>query len=245
MTSVFLGVAICLFAINIAMRYSASILATLRANVKGITIKLSSRVVSSRVSHVIPGAGLSLDIVEDWIIGEARAVLGSYYTSIESGPGEWSDRYLQSVFKDMPAVRVAFLTAEARQETALTVDSRWLIYVINGWSKDQAARRRATAPAIGVYRAACLLAPRIHRKPIIISDDDRTFAEVDEIENLWTGEIDIWQLSLMGIGVTVPIALEEKPDGSTIDDFLRAGVDFDLPNEGVAVDLEAVIDIPQ
>ena len=188
---------------------------------------------------------MSLDVVEDWLIGEARAVLDSYYTSIESGPGEWSDRYLQSVVKDMPAVRVAFLTAEARQETALTVDSRWIIYIVNGYAKDESTRRRATAPAIGVYRAACLLAPRIHRKPITISTDDSTFADVTDIENLWTGEMDIWQLSLMGIGVTVPLALNEKPDGSTIDDFLRAGVDFDLPDEGAAVDLEAVIKIPQ
>ena len=188
---------------------------------------------------------MSLDVVEDWLITEARAVLGSYYTSIESGPGQWSERYLQSVVKTMPAVRVAFLGADPRDETALTVDGDWEIYILNGWSKDRDALRRAKGTTTGLFRAACLLAARIHRKPIIIADDDRTFAEVVDISNSWRGELDIWQLSLIGIGVTVPLALDEKVDPSTIDDFLRAGVDFDLPDEGATVDLEAVIDIPQ
>ena len=45
--------------------------------------------------------------------------------------------------------------------------------------------------------------------------------------------------------MTVPIALDEKPDGSTVDDFLRAGIEFDLPDEGADVDLAGVEAIPQ
>ena len=183
---------------------------------------------------------MSFDIVEDWLLSESSAVLGSYYTSIESGPGEWTDRYLTSLLRAMPAVRVSFLGAESRQSTALTVDARWAVYIVNGWSKDQAARRRATGSAIGVYRAARLLAPRIHRKRIPDAD---TFAEVEDIDNLWTGEMDIWQVTLMAIGVRVPMALDEEIDISSIDEFLRAGVDFDVPDEGGDVDLPAAVTI--
>ena len=183
--------------------------------------------------------------VENWLIAEATAVLGSYYTSIESGPGEWTDRYLQSVIKTMPAVRVCFLDADARDSTALTVDSRWSVYIVNGYSKDQASRRRAPAPSIAVYRAASLLAPRVHNAMIEVGDGDTTRARVADIENLWTGELDIWQLTLLGIGVTVPLALDVKLDLSGIGDFLRVGVDWDLPNVGGDVDLAGVWDIPQ
>ena len=188
---------------------------------------------------------MSLDVVEDWLISEATAVLGSYYTSIESGPGSWSDRYLQAIIKDIPAVRVAFQGASSRDETALTIDSRWTVFIVNGYEKDERTRRRPASPAIGVYRAACLLAPRIHNAIIPLADDDQTFARVSELENLWDGSIDIWRLAIFAVDVVVPLGLDEKPDGSTPDDFLRAGVDFDIPSKGADADLESVVDIPQ
>lgn len=202
---------------------------------------------------------LTLEGIEDWLLEEARAVLGTVYTSIESGPGEWTERYMQSVIKSIPAVRVAFLGATARDSTALTVDTRWTYYLVNGYEVDEKERRRPIAPAIGVFRAARLLAPRVHNKPIpdpdqSLTDVERragrapprsTFVTVTDLENLWAGELDIWRVSLFAIAVTVPLALDEELDEGAFADFLRAGLDFDLPGEGRDVDLEAVVDIPQ
>ena len=137
------------------------------------------------------------------------------------------------------------MRATARKSTALTVDGRWSIYILNGYSKDQAARRRSAGAAIGVYRAATVLAPRVHNAHIRVGADDTTRAEVVDIANLWTGEMDIWQVALFGIGVAVPLALDVNLDLSSIDDFLRVGVDWDLPGVGGDIDLSGQWDIPQ
>ena len=181
------------------------------------------------------------------MLDQARETLGTYYTSIESGPGDWTDRYLQSIVKTMPAVRVAFHAAEAVNSTALSVDSRWSVYILNGWSKDQAARRRDTGSAIGVYRAASLLAPRLHQHMIDLDEEETTVVRVTEIANLWNGELDIWQLTLLAIEVTVRLPLNINQDIDGFDDFLRVGVDWDIRDEGddAVVDLPGQFEIPQ
>ena len=74
-----------------------------------------------------------------------------------------------------------YLAAQSRDETALTLDSQWSVFILNGYATAEQTRRRPADPAIGTYRAACLLAPRIHNHVIELADSDQTFARVEAI----------------------------------------------------------------
>ena len=192
----------------------------------------------------VPGP---IGAAEDWLVKECCRVLQSHFPSIESGPGEWSESYLRRVLKAIPAVRVAWEGGQARESGELTVDTVWTIYVITGWQgRTEQQRRRGDAKAIGAYRACELLAPILHNSVIPAPDGcggDRI--RVADIRNFWTGEIDKVGVALYGIGLKIPLALD--PDDEILeenyDEFLRAGIDWDLPGADDETDAEELLEV--
>ena len=186
---------------------------------------------------------MTISAAEAWLVEQLQCVFGEAFKSIESGPGEWSDAYLARVVGQAPAIRVAFLDAAARDKGSLTLDSRWAVYVLTGWSGgDQRTRRRGAGDRIGAYRAVEVIAPWLHR--MVIPDVGR--CQVAAVTNLWTGELDKKGLALFAIGLAVTIDLDPDPEtcDSELQDFLKAGVDWDLPGGG-EVDHADTFDIPQ
>ena len=61
------------------------------------------------------------------------------------------------------------------------------------------------------------------------------------------GDLDVWELTLLAIEVTVRLPLNINEDIEGFDDFLRVGVDWDIPDEGddATVDLPGQFEIPQ
>ena len=193
---------------------------------------------------------MTISAVEDWLVRDLKAGFDAAFKSIESGPGEWSDAYLKRVISQAPALRVAFLRARPpRTEEDLTLDSDWVVYVLTGWSGgNQATRRRGKGTAMGSYRAVELIAPRLHHRRPEDADGDPIptagLVHVSDVENMWSGDLDQKGLALFAIGLDIEIALDPEQDGAALDDFLRAGVDWNIP-EGADVDAEQLIDLPQ
>ena len=179
---------------------------------------------------------------EDWMLEEIRGRLGTVFRSVESGPGEWSDAYLKRVISEAPAVRVAWLGGQPQNSSMLTLNTRWAVYVLTGWSGgDQRDRRRGTARSIGAYRACEVIAPLLHNAEVPGVGRIRVAA----VENLWTGAVDRVGLALYAIDVVIPVPLDPITDASGLDDFLRGGVDWNLPDSGQAVDASSLVELPQ
>ena len=173
--------------------------------------------------------------IEDYILHTIRTELACYANldtvSIESGPGEWDGEYLQELIPQLPAIRVVWGGATAREETALSLDSIWTIYAINGWDAlDEQARRRA---ANGAYAVLAVLAPLLHNSRVkhLTTGDQLGLLRVDTIENMWDGAHAQLPVSIYGIDLTMMSAHDYEPPPvveKALDDFLRSGVTYDL-----------------
>ena len=179
--------------------------------------------------HIVAAEGSvagPIETAEDWLVSECERVLGSVFRSIEAGPGEWSDAYLARLISEMPALRVAFIGGEARNNSFLDLESAWMIYIATGWSgQSEKDRRRGRSGAIGSYRAASLLAPWLQGTVI----PDVGGVSVVAITNLWNGMLDRKGLSLLSIRLSIPINLDTQIDCEAFDQFLTAGIDWSLP----------------
>lgn len=170
--------------------------------------------------------------------------------SIESAPSEWSPGYIQKLVESTPAVRVAFLGAGeypgGDTSTALSLLSRWGLYVIVGWSTaNQVERRMADGAGYDLLER---LAPIVHNPPAraftneaneILPAPQVTGVEVLtdpslEQANLWIAAIDV--------EVSLPLEIAEDCVGP-LDDFLKIRGPLVVPDP--ADDLQLAIDLEQ
>ncbi len=183
----------------------------------------------------------ALETVETWLVDECERLAGSVFRSIESGPGEWSQAYLERVIKSAPAIRVVWEGGEAQEPAnELTVLSRWTVYVVTRW--DGSRRNARLDPARGAYRACELLAPILHNSKI----PDIGLIRVTGIANLWGERIDRGGVAAYGIGLGIPIPLDpdEPALAGNFHDFLTAGIDWNLPGVGENVDTTDTVTLP-
>lgn len=187
-----------------------------------------------------------LGAAEDWLVAECRRLAGSVFRSIESGPGEWSEEYLTRVLRDAPSIRVVWEGGPAQQTPAdiLTLQTQWTVYVVVGWRGGRReAQRRGRGAQIGAYRACTLLAPILHHSFI----PDVGLIHGTGIVNLWSRETDRHGVAVYGIGLQIPIAITPDPlvlEGR-FDDFLTAGIAWDLPGAGAAEDAADIVQFPR
>ena len=178
---------------------------------------------------------------EKWLVKEARGLVDCKFRSVEAGPGEWSEEYLRRVIALAPAVRVAWLGGQARDAALLTLDTRWVVYVLTAWDGNQTGDHAR----VGAYAACTLLATKFHN--VLIPSTGRVPSpgrvRVGMIDNLWSAEVEKKGLALYAIGLEVPIPLDLEIDPSDYGDFLRAGLDWDIPDQGEDVDVRRVVQV--
>ena len=185
--------------------------------------------------------------IEDALIALCDGCLTG--ADVASGPGEWDGGYLRTLIPDLPAVRVVWEGGAARDETDLSLDATWTVFVVTGWKGgDQKSRRRGSAMAYAMLETLCAA---LHNLLLYEMNDPTrdalTRVRIDTVENRWTAEWDRVGVAIYGIvlDLEMPIDITEERYKAAFDDWLRAGVDFDLPDEGSAVDLEGDFDLPQ
>ena len=190
--------------------------------------------------------------VEDFILGECRTALGSS-VSVESGPGELSGAYLKSFVTALPSVRVVFDGLEARDSTALNVDLTWSVLVITGWENGGEVMRRRGGALKSAYPLCECIAARLHNadtrnptSPVTGQTYVPGRIRVEGIENRWSASLDRVDVAAYAVTLTMGGQIDDEcpVPVAALDDFLRAGVDFDI-EDGTASDLEGDFDLPQ
>ena len=189
-------------------------------------------------------------------IGRAVVPQSSRPFGVEPGPGTWGETYLDRVIQNCPAIRVAFQEAPARDDDApalvdelarlgidpefprdaLTLDTRWSVYVATKWIGQDRDAPVALAWPAALAIAACLHEHRPEAPSVLdpVPDappwhdygdavDTAGIARVTGIENLWTGALDDKGVALVAVGVEVPLAIDPGTAAAELDDFLRAG----------------------
>ena len=180
---------------------------------------------------------------EDWLVAKCTEVAGDHFKSIESGPGDWSVAYLTRVLKAAPAIRVAWLGGPRRGRPAevLELDSQWAVHVAFGWTGPaERLARRGKGARIGAYRACELLAPILNHETIPGVGQ----IHVSGIHNMWNGETDKAGIAAYAIGLEIPLSLDpDELAEDEYDDFLRAGIDWDLPGAGEDTDAADLVSL--
>ena len=204
---------------------------------------------------------MTIAAAEDWLVAVCKDTLGSA-VAVTTGPGEWDGSYLKKLLTSLPAVVITWDGGTAAKSTSLTLDATWTLYIVTGWQGgDEATRRRAATK--GAYVILTALASRLHTAnmgdpqytaagtggavaniPDLGALDGFGLLSVADVTNEWSGEWD-----RVGVAVYSLELAQDMPllgvDSEGFDDWLRAGVDIDLPDEGEDVDLEGDFDLPQ
>ena len=78
-----------------------------------------------------------LDMAEQALVQTCETALvcfiGAGIFDVDSGPGDWDGSYLKTLLPTLPAVRVVWDGAGAKDHTDLTLESAYSIMVVNGW----------------------------------------------------------------------------------------------------------------
>ena len=177
---------------------------------------------------------------QTWLVEECERVLGSTFRSIQTGPGDWSDDYIRRVIREAPTARVVWRGADASEQTSLSLASAFSVYLVtNQAGAGQGDKLRGAGGFAGAVRSVELLAPMLHNE--LIPDVGRI--RVVALRNLWGAQIDRADVAVHEIDLRVPLTLDPVEDESEFVDFLRAGVEWNLPG-GLDV-AEQTIAIPQ
>ena len=186
-----------------------------------------------------------LDTLEDWLISTIQERLDCYSNlaathadkldavDVDAGPGEWDESYLKSLIEVLPAVRVVWDGAAAKDETALTLDNLYSLMVVTGWRGESEKERRRNSRN-GAYRITEIIAPILHNA-VARDAANKPIAQirVDTVQNIWTGSLNrigvaVYQIDL---DVNMPLDIVEPPT-KPLDDFLQAGVEYDIDQDG-------------
>ena len=165
--------------------------------------------------------------------------------SVAAAPGDWDDSYIRSLLTALPAVRVVFDGAAQGPETFVTMESRWVIFCAVGWKGETEASRRLGSE--GAYSLLDVLVPALHgAKPRDPNGKSLTSVQVDSIDNLWTAALEKASMAVYAIGISCDMEFDTDPATAKgrLDDYLRSGVQFALP-DGPAADLpDGDFDLP-
>ena len=169
--------------------------------------------------------------------------------SIESSPHSWDDGYLQRLLGDLPAIRIAFTSADPYDDTAtstvLDMMGIWECYVCTGWNgTGQVERRKAVGGGFDLlHRAAAALHTAILKDQ---AGNPLPQVHVDGIEVVSDSSLDISNIWVAAIRLKIDLPLELLPSESCfgpLDDWLRVRGDIDLPDP--AADVGIAVDLPQ
>lgn len=166
--------------------------------------------------------------IEDALLEECKAVLGSRVRTVDSLPGDWDDAMLTRLASFVPAVYVAFNGGErqaSQGQLEARIDGRWSLIVVTGHASGQAARRRGDAVQAGAYELLAVLVPRLHGFTV---PNEGTLTFVN-IVNLYSGSVDSQGLAVYVATFSVPMTLGNPLDESTLDDFEVFAPRLDVP----------------
>lgn len=181
--------------------------------------------------------------IEDDIIARVKGHFGAVLRTVDSVPGPLdSEETLKKMLRAAPAVFVLFAGGRNPEpgKELVEIRGRWVLYAVTAHAGGQADRRRGDGRQIGAYEIVERLVPLLSG----FCPADESALDLVDVANLYSGTIDNQGVTLYAVNFGVRMDLAALPDESTLDDFLRAHVDYDIHQDGT-VDVTDDIDLPQ
>ena len=131
--------------------------------------------------------------------------------TVQSAPHEWDNGFIQRLLTATPAVLVAYLGAEAyddtKTSTVLDMVGKWAVYCVVGWNgADQKSRRIGVGAGFDLMHRT---AAAIHGARLTESNGNRLpQTTVEGLQVLTDSSIDIANLWIGEIAVSVDLPLE-------------------------------------
>ncbi|WP_048797110.1 MULTISPECIES: phage protein Gp37 [Serratia] len=168
---------------------------------------------------------------ENALLARITTLFGNRVRRVDTHPGDWSDKALQSLLITAPAVYVAWLGGE-RGRTRSRMDSRWVCYVcgqvLNGHESDR----------MGIYQMVGLLIGGLEG----FSPGTPTPMRYLQAQNLYTDAQGASGVAMYGVYFSCEEQFAPLTDLNTLDDFLRHYQTFGEPDG--TPPFEAHIDLP-
>ena len=183
--------------------------------------------------------------IETALVDFIRGCLPSA-VDVQAGPGDWDPAYVRSLLTDLPAVRIVFDGGEQGPETFVTMKTSWAVFLAVGWKGQPEPSRRQGAD--GAYAILDVLVPALHGAKLTDPNGKKlTSVDVESIENLWTAALSASRMAVYGIGISLDLPFDSDPADAKgrLDDFLEAGVEFELPDDPAADLPDGDFDLPQ
>lgn len=170
---------------------------------------------------------MSIAAVEDYLVAQTRALLGTKVRGVATLPGDWDDEMLKRFAQAVPGVLFSFAGGERREAGGgleASIDARWAAYVCTG-HPTEAARRRGDALQVGAYTLVELLAPFLHGLCVPGAGTVRLVS----VANLFTGTIERQALTVYALVLSLPLTFEAVPADAVLAPFETFDVQYDIP----------------
>lgn len=174
--------------------------------------------------------------VETHLVELLRDAFGDRVREVESVPAQLSPEELTRVLKAAPALYVAFLGGRRSEARGLAFTASMGIYAVAANAAGEEARRHGDARTIGAYDLVEITAALVdrHRAPEIGT------LEVREITNLFSAAFTKAGRTVYAVVLDLPLALDDQPDLSLLDDFATFHADWDVTLGNVSDEVPAV-----
>jgi phage gp37-like protein len=165
--------------------------------------------------------------IEDHVLALMRTAVSTHVRACESLPGPWTEQTLRQTLRSTPGVYLAFDGGPAARSAgdALSIASRWWVYVVTAHASGERARRRGDGLQIGAYELLEVLAPLLHGHVV----PDAGAITVDSIDNAFADNTDAVGVAIYAIGFTLPLGFVFAPELASLDRFETFGAAWDVP----------------
>lgn len=168
-----------------------------------------------------------LAAVETALLALMRGAVANHVRICESLPGVWTEKTFKQVLRVVPAVYLAWDGGPAQRSAgdALSIESRWFVYVVTAHASGEKARRHGDATSIGAYELLELLAPLLHGHVV----PDAGAITITGIDNAFADDTDAVGVAIYAIGFTLPLGFVFAPELTSLASFATFDVSWDVP----------------
>lgn len=168
-----------------------------------------------------------LAAIETHLLALMRGAVTNHVRLCESLPGVWTEKTFKQVLRVVPAVYLAWDGGPAQRSAgdAVSIESRWFVYVVTSHASGERARRHGDATAIGAYELLELLVPLLHGQVV----PDAGAIAITGIDNVFSDDADAVAVAVYAIGFAMPLGFVFAPELATLSPFATFDVSWDVP----------------
>lgn len=186
---------------------------------------------------------MSLVAVEQHLIDTVKGIFNNRLKTVESLPADFDADTFARILRLTPGVFIVFGGGQRSSEydDQPVIDAKWGFIAATTHASGELARRRGDAREIGAYEIIETIVNHLHRHNV----PGQGQLVFDDIQNLFTGEIERQGAALYGVEFTLPMSLGAGLQPGDLDDFITFDGTFDVAPADGQVDAEDLVTLPQ